>query len=460
MHFVNGEPTEALIAELDFWEVTTSRLRAISVEKDGRTRTILTRSEFKEQLEQQRDEFETELTPEEKAEQDTIQEASNRMLKALGLIDGESDLVEELDLLAESAIGGFFDPELRELSVIIDEREGSFEAGDFLVFVHEYLHLLQDIAFDSFDVRADAEGDDESLAITAFPEGEAEFFSQLLVLQFRGEQYLLSAFEDVPDEVDGSGFDPDLDVSYYLQQSFAFPYLVGVDFFGQMILRHTPYPLEIGAPYANQDEVAANFAAWSEKLNEIHYRLPKTTEQVMHPLKYQVNEPAIEVDLPATADLLEKGWTELWRSEQGEGGLKILLDAVRAEAISEGASNLRATLRAVQATSGWGGDELIAIESECGEFASVNLIEWDDPESDVVQFADEFNHWYSRRAEMTTVSGGDTRILTMRGPSGFVAIGGVDKTAVVTADSAETAEMLALWALGDGDLLNRCEAVN
>lgn len=464
VHFVNGEPTQALLDELELWETITSEFRGITPDSAERDRTFLTRDEFVDQNDAEQAEFEAEQTPEEKAETDQAQEASNRLLKALGLIDAGADLQEESDLLLDDAVGGFFNTETRELNVILDEREGSFGANDIRVYVHEYMHLLQEAGFDTFDVRAELESDDASLAITAFTEGEAEFFAQLVMWQIRGLDYLQSAFAD--DSVDSSGTaggsgepEPEAEFPYFLQQSFAFPYSTGIDFFAQMILPMSPFPETLSDVLADPEMLAANFRVWSERLDEIHARLPVSTEQVLHPEKYQANELPIEVEIATAEELLAGGWTELWRSNWGEGGLKTWLESVRNDGFDVGDSASRGIAGLERASTGWGGDQINSMQSDCGEFATVTLVRWDDASVDAFEFSTAYDLWYGELEGFSPVPAGNERVSILSGPSGFIAINGgadEDETVVVTAETAVTAEALMLWTLGEAELVNNC----
>lgn len=471
VHFENGEPTQALIDELEMWEAVTSEFRGVSPESEERNRTFLTRDEFVDQSDQQQTDFEAEQTPEEKATADEELESINRLLRTLGLIESSADLIEEFNLVLGDAVGGFFDTETRELNVILDEREGSFGANDIRIYVHEYMHLLQEVGFDTFDASSDVESDDAVQAITAFTEGEAEFFAQLVIWHVRGSEYLESAFAEEPvvsDPTSGSDEGSEVvsepDLSYYLEQSFAFPYSTGVDFFAQMILPMTPFPQTLSEFPPDTAQLAANFTVWSNRLNEIHDRLPVSTEQVLHPEKYRANELPIEVDIATTEQLLEGGWTELLRSDWGEGGLKTWLEAAQNEGIQPGDSTVAGQRRIDTAAAGWGGDQLIAMRSACGEFATVTLIEWDEPDQDAQEFGTELEFWYGRNDEFRLLPSVNPSVVIRRvvirsTPSGFLATnGGSDeqKTVIVTADTAETAESLILWLLGEAELTTNC----
>ncbi len=421
----------------------------------------MTRDEFIEQNDQNRATFDEEQTPEEKFALIAELEASNHILRTLGLIEVSADILDESELLLDDFVGGFFDGESRELNVILDEREGVFSPNDIRVYVHEYMHLLQEVGFDTFDTRADLESGDHIAAITTFVEGEAEFFTQLVIWLTKGREYLESIFEEQPDPGPPGGTGDSVDEpSFYLQQSFIFPYTTGVGFIGEAVIRMTPHPEALIDPSPDPDQVAANFAAWSERLNEIHERLPVSTEQVMHVEKYEANELPIEVNIATDGELLAAGWTEVFSNDWGEGGLLTWLESAMNEGSQSGDPVFSGQLRLEAAAAGWGGDELLVINSECGELASVTLIEWDNPAQDALEFSTEIEFWYDRNTEFEPVSVIGSRVTVLSAPSGFLAFNAADderESVVVTAQSAETAEMLALWALGGAELTSGCE---
>ena len=105
--------------------------------------------------------------------------------------------------------------------------------------------------------------------------------------------------------------------------------------------------------------------------------LPASTEQIIHPDKYDAGEEPIPVSIPDPTELLGAGWTALDRNVMGELFLRSYFE-----------SDLdRET--AAMAVAGWGGDEFLLLETPTGEDALVMSIMW-DTEEDASEFSDAF----------------------------------------------------------------------
>lgn len=450
-------PTDTLILELEFWELATDDLRNVSPDPEERERRFMTRPEYIAYGDDEEALSEAEIIPEEKLENDLILEVSSQVLKTMGLIDVSVDLLQEFDQLTDEFVGGFYDRRTRILTVVLDEKQGMFKANDIRIYVHEYLHFLQDSEFNVFeetdeDAVADSEADQ---AFSALIEGEAEYFAQLVLARTRGGEYLQSVFE-TEEPAEGSEPVEEEDFPYYLVQAFSFPYSAGTAFINAALLPSTinPQPTSL----ADVDE---NFAGWSLRLNELHELPPTTTEQVLHYEKYLEGELALEVDIATPEELLAKGWTEIDRDRWGEFGLQLWLESLTAEVSEPDADTTDAVERAAIAAAGWGGDQIIFMKSSCEETASLTRIEWDEPGTD----ADEFN------SELISLIGTDERfsltdsvsdaVDVYSGPLGFLAMpqdDSIEVTIVVTSQSSATAEALVLWMLGEADLTDACAA--
>ncbi|MEM9651797.1 MAG: hypothetical protein AAGA65_06855 [Actinomycetota bacterium] len=90
-----------------------------------------------------------------------------RVLKVLGLIPTDLNLVEAFRSLLESGVLGFYDPETKRLVV----RGGEFDLFGQSILVHELVHAFDDQWFDLN--RPDYENDDQEYAFIAVVEGNA-----------------------------------------------------------------------------------------------------------------------------------------------------------------------------------------------------------------------------------------------------------------------------------------------
>ena len=101
-------------------------------------------------------------------------ETEGRLYQVLGVLSQNQDLYEmQLALLTEGVLG-VYDDESGEFLVVEDEDREQFSIAEQLVFVHEYVHFLQD---ENYDLHASLEGlddkYDENLAFLALVEGDA-----------------------------------------------------------------------------------------------------------------------------------------------------------------------------------------------------------------------------------------------------------------------------------------------
>ena len=74
--------------------------------------------------------------------------ASERLYKALGLMDEDASLRELFLDLIGSQVAGFYRPDDKKLYVV--SRSGEINGADKITFAHEYDHALQDANFDIF----------------------------------------------------------------------------------------------------------------------------------------------------------------------------------------------------------------------------------------------------------------------------------------------------------------------
>ncbi|MEA2620130.1 MAG: hypothetical protein QOC97_903, partial [Chloroflexota bacterium] len=110
-------------------------------------------------------------------------------------------------------------------------------------------------------------------------------------------------------------------------------------------------------------------------VNAYFSRMPKSTEQIMHPEKYTAGEAPVAVTLPADlATRMGTGWTVPLQDTFGEFQIGIWLREAGV-----------AAAEATAAAAGWGGDRLAVVEGPGGAWAVAFHTEWDTP-ADAAQF--------------------------------------------------------------------------
>jgi len=232
------------------------------------------------------DAFYENLTDEERREA----AAANVVLRMLGLIDQDDDVVDLFrQSLGEGIAGLYFDDE--DKLVLIGDGRNLFP-GHETTLAHEYIHSLQDGFFDfgRFDRLLETENEDPEttteydVTLDCVREGDATFGSFLWARQEFGEEWADVVF---PDE--GEAPPQENDYPEALSRYGAFNYNECVSF--------------AAALYGE--------GGW-DAVNEAYFRPPTSTEQVLHAGKYLAGERATR--LPAPDDVsrtLGDGWERL-----------------------------------------------------------------------------------------------------------------------------------------------------
>ena len=111
---------------------------------------------------------------------------------------------------------------------------------------------------------------------------------------------------------------------------------------------------------------------------------PRSTEQVMHPERYPVDEP-VSVGLPDVAGRLGKGWVAGPQTTMGELRLSILVAGNEDHVIPE-LPLAAIRLPNAEAAEGWGGDRVVTAEGPRGAWVVAWQTAWDTP-ADAAEFA-------------------------------------------------------------------------
>lgn len=268
--------------------------------------------------------------------------ADNVMFRALGLLTASQDIGElQLRLLSGQVIG-FYDNETKRMTLVSDSGIGPEVK---VTYAHEYTHALQDQAFRLASLHLDAAGeDDRDLARLSLVEGDATVVMFQWALDHLTQQELVAL---------GQAAQPDLTgIPGWMIQELQFPYTAGQQFVNRL--------QAAGGPTA----VDAVFRA-----------PPASTEQILHPDKFQSREAPVKVPAPALAAALGTGLPAMPADTLGEAMIGYWLQAL---GVAESAAQ--------QAAAGWGGDRLVAASGPGGSVAIAWRIAWDTA-ADAAQFA-------------------------------------------------------------------------
>jgi hypothetical protein len=248
-----------------------------------------------------------------------------RVLSALGLVEPYYDLyTKTLDQIGEG-IGGFYIPWTKDLYVIGPE----FNGIERFVYAHEYTHALVDqhYSLDSIGVYPECLVDaDYCLAMSGLIEGDATLAMVQWLENFGTEadieDILASQYAPLTESISKNDLAPP-----FVVREMNFRYGDGLAF--------VDYLYQIGK--------------W-QMVNMAYQNQPQTSEQILHPEKFQTRETAIPLDTPNLQYVLGPEWRFLAASTLGELGTEMVL--------GYGANGLSHIdpLKASEAAAGWGGD--------------------------------------------------------------------------------------------------------
>jgi hypothetical protein len=291
--------------------------------------TVLSPDEVRERI---REQFEKDNPPDEIA-------VAEETLKALNLLPADADLGELYVDLLGSQVAGFYDPETLEMVVV--SKSGQVGATEKVTFAHEFTHALQDQAFglDGIDVDAVGQGD-RSLGRLGLVEGDATLAMTLWLSKHLGPDDLQELLKVDPEAQAQLEAMPAI-----LRETLLFPYQQGLIF--------------VNGIWAG--------GGW-EAVDRAYGRLPDSTEQVLHPEKYEAGEKPVEVDLDgaALAAAMGDGWSGTPEDTLGEFQLSVWLRENGVKALD-----------ASRAAAGWGGDRLAYLRGPDGAYGLALATAWD-----------------------------------------------------------------------------------
>lgn len=317
-----------------------------------------------------------------------------KVCKALGLIPRDYDLRGSILKFMSEQIGGFYDPEKKELFLIDRSAEmgamgaAAQDMNDKMVMAHELNHALQDqnFALDRwFDLLGDHE--DRVQAYKSVVEGDAQVIGMSYMFGKMGrgsvDMRALNRMQDMMMQMSPEG-EKFRNVPPYLIENMMFPYTQGAEFM-QDLQRKTGWE---GVGRAFNDP-------------------PTSTEQVLHIEKYlaaERDEP-LEIILPESGlvKILGKKTKELWANTLGEFSLSLVL---RGLDVPKG--------KAAKAAAGWDGDRFAGYETEDGRVVVVWLTLWDS-EREAAEFEQVYGAALAQARPEATLERRGNQVLMVHG---------------------------------------------
>ena len=336
-------------------------------------------------------------------------EADTRLLRALGLLRPDQDLVQlYLDLLTEQVIG-LYDQETKRF-YIVGERQ-VLDPQTRLTFAHEYVHALQDQHFDLQRLLPDdPENNDAALAVRALVEGDATLASFLWARQTFTSSDLMALLAQA-----GSGGNQQLNrVPRVLREELLFPYERGQQFVQALYDR----------------------GGW-RAVDEAFRDPPTSTSHILHPEKYLAGDEPETVTLPDLAAAMGQGWRRLDTNTLGELDLRIAVAEYTDEATAR------------RAAEGWDGDRYDLLARD-GETLLVLSVVWESP-AEAREFAEAYARAVGQRFgdAVSPSSVGSGQLWEGADYAVFLAAR-EQRTLLVVASSAETARR-AVQHVGGGE---------
>lgn len=281
--------------------------------------------------------------------------AEESLLKRLGLLPGDMDLLATLEEFVSTDVAGYYRPEQSDIAII--EKDGLGDQISEWILAHEYVHALQDQHFDIEATQDASPQGDAQLAVGALTEGDATFLMMAMAMD--------DALSGSASAIEGAGIIEDdslLDsLPIILSRELIFTYLDGLAFVQRMWGQ----------------------GGWS-RVDEVWREPPSSTEQIIHPEHYPDEQP-VAVELPDLAGLLGDGWESRYETTMGELRLSILVSGQEEYEIPE-VPLWGITLANAEAAAGWGGDTVADLDGPDGAWAVVWQTTWDTP-ADAAEFA-------------------------------------------------------------------------
>lgn len=293
------------------------------------------------------------------------QDAGERLLKLLGLLPTDASLRETLARATASEVGGYYVPRTDTLALV---RDAGLEGvlGE-VALAHELVHALEDQRF-GLEPGGGMLWRDRATARSGLAEGTATLamVDYLAQSQGAGDELPAELRERVLEQIGELTIPAAGGLPRYVRESLVFPYAAG-------------------AALVNRIQSEGGWAAVDEAYGD---RPVLSSEQLMHPEKYDSDEKPVTVRLPDLAGLLPDGASELTRGDLGEFDSEQFL--------REGNGRERSG----RAAAGWGGSAFELWELPGGGELLVAAWVWDTPRD-----AREFEEAATRRLSELDTAG-------------------------------------------------------
>jgi hypothetical protein len=330
-----------------------------------------------------------------------------QVLELLGLLKPGIDLRAIEGDVAGEQVAGYYDTRRKRLAIVAGSAAADDVASE-ITLAHELDHALDDQRIGIHDVTSTG-ADDAATAYDALVEGLATAVMDEYARRFIDPGAALrSAFAAA-----GPSAAATKKIPPYLLSSILFSYLSGEKFVNR--LRSVAHGWKL-----------VNYA--------LRARPPRSTEQVIHPEKYLVDERAVPVAASGLRAFLPRGWKPLARGTVGEFDTDQLLKLGSVDGV------------AGDAAAGWGGGSYVlwGARGATGRKHSVLVLTWAwDTPLDALQFGRALPAYLTKGLHARGLGGGIWSV-----GDGFAATRAVGplRTVLAFAPSAALARRLTVGA--------------
>jgi hypothetical protein len=270
-----------------------------------------------------------------------------RVLELLRLLKPGTDLRAISGDVASEQVAGYYDTRRKRLAIVAGSLAGDDVTSE-ITLAHELDHALDDQRIGVRDIASPGT-DDYASAYTALVEGVATSVMDQYARRFIDPGRLLS-----------SAF------------ASAGPALSSTDKIPPYVLSSILFSYTSGEKFVNELRRVAR--GWKLVDYALHTRPPRSTEQVIHPEKYLVDERPVAVPVSGLRRVLPRGWKRAAGGTVGEFDTDQILKLAVSNTV------------AGDAAAGWGGGSYALWSARGGTPSALVLAwAWDTP-ADAAQF--------------------------------------------------------------------------